>query len=127
MLRAVGAVLKDQLRCDRDIAARLGGEEFAILCFGDLEPNSLRVIGERVREQVAAAGVSTSRGTLRFTGSFGIALCHGGDSGWKSIYARADAALYEAKAAGKNRVEFGSASPSGAPGRSRRLKVVSAR
>ena len=127
VLRAVGAVLKDQLRCDRDIAARLGGEEFAILCFGDLEPNSLRVIGERVREQVAAAGVSTSRGTLRFTGSFGIALPHGGDSGWKSIYARADAALYAAKAAGKNRVEFGSASPPGAPGRSRQLKIVATR
>jgi diguanylate cyclase (GGDEF)-like protein/PAS domain S-box-containing protein len=127
VLRAVGAVLKDQLRCDRDIAARLGGEEFAILCFGALDPNSLRVIGERVREQVAAAGVSTARGILKFTGSFGLALCHVADSGWKSIYARADAALYAAKAAGKNRVEFGSATPPGAPARSRRLKMVSAR
>lgn len=125
VLRAVGVVLRDQLRCDRDIAARLGGEEFAILCFGDLDPGSLRVIGERVREQVAAAGVSTPRGVLRFTGSFGISICDAGDSGWKSIYARADAALYEAKAAGKNRVEFARASTPVAQGRSRRLKVVS--
>jgi PleD family two-component response regulator len=62
---------------------------------------------------------------LRFTGSFGISICDARDSGWKSIYARADAALYQAKAAGKNRVEFAPASTPGAPGRSKRLKVVS--
>ena len=107
VLRTVGLVLQDQLRCDRDMAARLGGEEFAILCFGDLDRHSLRVIAERVREQVAAASVNTPRGVLRFTGSFGAALCDATDSGWKNIYARADAALYEAKAAGKNRVEYG--------------------
>jgi diguanylate cyclase (GGDEF)-like protein/PAS domain S-box-containing protein len=127
VLRTVGCVLRDQLRCDRDIAARLGGEEFAILCFGDLTRESLLVIGERVREQVAAASVNTLRGVLRFTGSFGVALCSAVDSGWKNIYARADAALYEAKTAGKNRVQFGRAHLPGATGRFRTLKIVSAR
>jgi diguanylate cyclase (GGDEF)-like protein/PAS domain S-box-containing protein len=127
VLRAVGGVLKDQLRCDRDIAARLGGEEFAILCFGELEKDSLRVIAERVREQVAAASVNTPKGVLRVTGSFGIALCDANDVGWKNIYARADAALYEAKAAGKNRVEFGKASSPTSSERFRSLKVVAAR
>jgi len=127
VLRAVGCVLKDQLRCDRDIAARLGGEEFAILCFGDLEKDSLRVVAERVREQVAAASVNTPKGVLRVTGSFGIALCDANDVGWKNIYARADAALYEAKAAGKNRVAFGKASTPTSSERFRSLKVVAAR
>jgi diguanylate cyclase (GGDEF)-like protein/PAS domain S-box-containing protein len=127
VLRAVGLVLKDQLRCDRDIAARLGGEEFAILCFGNLEKDSLRTIAERVREQVAAASVNTPKGVVRFTGSFGIAMCDANDVGWKNIYARADAALYEAKAAGKNRVEFGSASTPAASERYRSMKIVATR
>ncbi len=127
VLRAVGCVLRDQLRCDRDIAARLGGEEFAILCFGDLDRDSLRAIAERVREQVAAASVNTPKGVLRFTGSFGIALCDANDVGWKNIYARADAALYEAKAAGKNRVEFGKGSSPALSERFRTLKIAAAR
>jgi len=127
VLRAVALVLRDQLRCDRDIAARLGGEEFAILCFGDLDKESLRAIAERVREQVAAASVNTPKGVLRFTGSFGIALSDANDVGWKNIYARADAALYEAKAAGKNRVEFGHASTPAASERFRSMKIVAAR
>jgi diguanylate cyclase (GGDEF)-like protein/PAS domain S-box-containing protein len=127
VLRTVGIVLRDQLRCDRDIAARLGGEEFAILCFGDLARESLIAVANRVREQVAAASVNTPRGVLRFTGSFGVALCHAGDDGWKNIYARADAALYEAKAAGKNRVHFGRTATPGTTGRFRTLKIVSAR
>lgn len=127
VLRTVGCVLRDQLRCDRDIAARLGGEEFAVLCFGELARESLLVIGERIREQVAAASVNTERGVLRFTGSFGVALCSAADGGWKNIYARADAALYAAKAAGKNRVHFGRTHTPGATGRFRTLKIVSAR
>jgi diguanylate cyclase (GGDEF)-like protein/PAS domain S-box-containing protein len=121
VLRAVGAVLRDQLRCDRDIAARLGGEEFAILCFGDLDRHSLGIIAERVREQVAATGVTIPQGLLEFTGSFGIAICNASDSGWKNIYARADAALYEAKASGKNRVQFGKSVTPAATGRFRTL------
>lgn len=127
VLRAVGGVLKDQLRCDRDIAARLGGEEFAILCFGALDKHSLRIVAERVRAQVAAESVVTPGGPLQFTGSFGVAICDREDGGWKNIYARADAALYEAKAAGKNRVHFGGAQSPAASRRFSQLKMVSAR
>ena len=51
--------------------------------------------------------LATSRGLLRFTGSFGLALSLLDDPDWKTLYGRADAALSEAKAAGKDRISFG--------------------
>jgi len=109
VLRAVGRLLKAQLRGQRDIAARLGGEEFAILCFGEMDEELASQIAERLRARICRESVDTGKGFLEFTASFGLALSHGADFGWKDIYARADAALYQAKAAGKNQVRFGAA------------------
>jgi diguanylate cyclase (GGDEF)-like protein len=89
-----------------DIVARLGGEELAILCRGDVDEAALRQIAERVRDQICKESVDSPRGVIRFTSSFGLALSHADDVDWKHIYATADAALYMAKAAGKNRAVF---------------------
>jgi diguanylate cyclase len=106
VLRAVGRILKDELRGRDDVAARLGGEEFGVLCFGDLDRDSLCRFAERIRTQIGKETLPSRKGPVRFTGSFGVAIADGGDADWKRIYARADAALYRAKAGGKNRVVF---------------------
>jgi PleD family two-component response regulator len=68
--------------------------------------------------------IEVGHGRLTFTASFGLALSHLGDSGWKDIYARADMAMYEAKAAGKDQVKFSQAYIPGATGRFRALRTV---
>jgi len=107
VLRAVGRVLSEELRGRHDVAARLGGEEFAVLCFGDLHEQALRQLAERIRSRINKETLATPSGPLAFTSSFGVALSGLHDRDWRSIYARADAALYRAKAAGKDRVMFG--------------------
>jgi diguanylate cyclase (GGDEF)-like protein len=124
VLRIVGRLLKSELRSHRDVAARLGGEEFAILCFGDLDAELLRLISERVRERMTKDSVQVGRGRLTFTASFGLALSQTADTGWKDIYARADRAMYQAKAAGKDQVKFSDASAPAATGRYPALRVA---
>ncbi len=124
VLRAVGRVLRGQLGNPADVAARLGGEEFAMLCFGELDEASLCEIAERIRSQLKKEVIQTGGGTLRFAGTFGVALSHPGDHDWKGVYARADSALYEAKSSGKDRVLFGSGYTGGATGRFRSLRAM---
>jgi diguanylate cyclase (GGDEF)-like protein/PAS domain S-box-containing protein len=107
VLRAMGRILKEQVRDREDIVARLGGEEFAVLCFGAVNEASLCQLAARIGEQIGKEGVHCAKGIVRFTSSFGVAESQAEDVGWRSIYARADAALYEAKANGKNCVVFG--------------------
>ncbi len=121
VLRALGRTLREQLRGREDIVARLGGEEFAVLCFGDLDEDGLCHLAERIRGQIDKEGVQSARGIVRFTSSFGVALSAPEDASWRNIYARADAALYEAKASGKNRIIFGRSNARGASARFRSL------
>ncbi len=107
VLRAVGRVLAEQLRGRDDLAARLGGEEFAVLCGSELTEDAPHEMAGRIRAQLNKITVSTPKGPVSFTGSFGIATCNPEDVSWKSIFARADGALYAAKEAGKDRVVFG--------------------
>ena len=107
VLRTLGNILSTQLRNSSDMAARLGGDEFAVLCFGDINEQTLHDVAERIHGQIGKAPLATPKGLLRFTGSFGLALSIADDSDWKSVYSRADAALREAKHAGKDRISFG--------------------
>ena len=107
VLRTLGNILSTQLRNSSDMAARLGGDEFAVLCFGDINEQTLHDVAERIHGQIGKAPLATPKGLLRFTGSFGLALSIADDPDWKSVYSRADAALREAKNAGKDRISFG--------------------
>jgi diguanylate cyclase (GGDEF)-like protein/PAS domain S-box-containing protein len=110
VLRAVGSLLQNQLRGQRDIAARLGGEEFAVLCFGEMDEELVTQVAERLRRRLSRESIDSGKYPFEVTASFGLALSNASDFGWKDIYARADAALYQAKAAGKNQVKFGAPS-----------------
>ncbi|MFZ2100798.1 MAG: sensor domain-containing diguanylate cyclase [Oricola sp.] len=85
------------------IFARIGGEEFLLLLPG-VDLRSAASIGEKLREAASAIDVRAETDTFRFTVSFGIAAYAPHDSHFERLVARADAALYDAKRLGRNRV-----------------------
>jgi diguanylate cyclase (GGDEF)-like protein len=97
-LRAAGAALA---RCARraDLVARVGGEEMAWLM-----PDAALAEGARAAERARAALAALSLGAGRLTASFGVAELHPGEPA-RALVRRADAALYRAKALGRDRVE----------------------
>ena len=104
ILRAIGQTLQSNIK-GRDIAARPGGDEFAIL----LQQTPLagaRALAEQIRTAVAAGRIRRADSKEQpgsVTLSIGVAI--GGDEDTlESLMARADAALYAAKRAGRNRV-----------------------
>jgi diguanylate cyclase (GGDEF)-like protein len=103
-LREVARIAEGQLR-GVDLAARYGGEELAFL----LPRTSLaeaHAVAERIREHVALHCFIDGGTTLRITASLGVAgWAEAGVDDPTSLVRRADAALYRAKAHGKNRVE----------------------
>jgi diguanylate cyclase (GGDEF)-like protein len=103
VLREVAHVLKRHTRTE-DIACRYGGEEFLLVLPGcPLEDAYLKA--EAIREAIAQLRVSAGSAALsRVTASLGIACYpHNGDRVDELIRA-ADAALYKAKAAGRNQI-----------------------
>ena len=86
---------------DAKVAARLGGEEFALLIEAELA-NAIR-IAESLRVKVAALQFKTNQGTVTPTVSLGVSSWKGGDS-IDTLLKRADMGLYEAKTGGRNRV-----------------------
>ncbi|HEX4152201.1 MAG TPA: diguanylate cyclase [Steroidobacteraceae bacterium] len=125
VLRSLGNILNTQLRNSSDMAARLGGDEFAVLCFGDINEQTLHDVAERIHTQIGKEPLATPKGLLRFSGSFGLALSNADDPDWKTLFGRADAALREAKAAGKDRISFGRSQSKSATQRLRALSVPS--
>jgi diguanylate cyclase (GGDEF)-like protein len=92
-----------------DHVARYGGEEFAVLLPGADIAAAGRV-AERIREAVATATTGLMQGTDTVTASIGAAACHPDDDfSLAGLMARADAALYDAKRGGRNRVVLGEA------------------
>ena len=99
LLRTVGRRLQGCLR-QTDTVARFGGDEFVVLLIGEVETDVLRVVDritEALRRPVDLAG-----GQHYVTASMGYARCpqHGEDAG--TLLQRADVAMYQAKARGRN-------------------------
>ncbi len=94
------AITLEKVSRDNDTAARLGGEEFALLLSG-IAGDKAAVVAERLREvlkndQIADVGVVTV--------SIGVAACPVSATSERSLYAAADRALYVAKNGGRDRV-----------------------
>jgi two-component system cell cycle response regulator len=103
VLKTVGMRLKGALRA-YDIVGRYGGEEFLIVCPGCAEKTLLRR-AEELRAAIAGEPVPTPEGALSVTLSLGAAVAHKTVPQDQLLQA-ADEALYKAKRAGRNRVEF---------------------
>jgi diguanylate cyclase (GGDEF)-like protein len=101
VLRAVGGAIVSAVRED-DVPARYGGEEFVVL-LRNPTPAVATEVGERVRQAVGGLDVSAF-GVARVSVSVGVAVADGPDQPIESIVANADAALYRAKRAGRDRV-----------------------
>lgn len=102
-LKGFAATVRDALR-QVDSVGRLGGEEFAVLLTG-CESGDALLFAERLRQLVADLKVSFDRLEIAVTVSIGIASMQPADVSAAQALERADAALYRAKAAGRNRVE----------------------
>lgn len=98
-IRHLASALREHSR-DNDTAARLGGEEFALLLAG-VDDRGAGIAAERLRESVMAEPLE---GIGLVTISLGVAACPAHADSERALYAAADAALYRAKNEGRNRV-----------------------
>jgi diguanylate cyclase (GGDEF)-like protein len=105
VLAHVASVLRELSR-DIDTPARYGGEEMAVI-LPETDLQGTARLAARIRAAVAGMQVPGARGarSLRVTASFGVAAAPDSAVEPERLVAAADAALYRAKRAGKNRVE----------------------
>ncbi|OPY93058.1 MAG: Response regulator PleD [Syntrophaceae bacterium PtaU1.Bin231] len=89
-----------------DVFARIGGEEFAVL-LPETAVKEAEPVAERLRARLAVTPVDLPGGkSVSFTVSVGVSAMRPGEDSCEEILKRADKALYEAKAAGRNRVHI---------------------
>jgi diguanylate cyclase (GGDEF)-like protein len=105
VLRGVADRLRETLRAT-DVGARYGGEEFLVILAQNDAPGAA-LFGERWRQAVETAGFPLPGGRrVSVTISVGVASFAPGIGTGPELVAEADAALYAAKQAGRNRVEL---------------------
>ena len=106
VLQGFVKTVSDVLR-ESDLIGRLGGEEFAVLL-----PNTImeggRALAQRIIDSARDSTVEVSGQRIPYTVSVG-AGCLTGETNFAALLAHADAALYRAKASGRDRLEVGSA------------------
>lgn len=103
VLRQFAAELKRLTRAD-DLVARMGGEEFAVL-LSDTNIDAAEAIANRIRTEISVTPISLPDGeVLNITVSIGMTRVLPSDITWSSVIKRADIALYQSKAAGRNTV-----------------------
>ncbi len=119
VLRTIGRLMKAELRKGGDLAARYGGEEFCVILpgvaavrptgrAGEPAPEAgAAALAERLRRRIASFPfpLEPAGDPVRVTVSIGVASWPNGAEGLDELVGRADAALYAAKRAGKDRVE----------------------
>ncbi|WP_420102507.1 PleD family two-component system response regulator [Bosea sp. (in: a-proteobacteria)] len=88
-----------------DVVARMGGEEIVVL-LPDTAAPAAQAVAERIRERVEQQGFPIQAGQrqIRVTVSIGVSSRKAGDQSSADMMKRADDALYQAKAGGRNRV-----------------------
>jgi diguanylate cyclase (GGDEF)-like protein len=105
VLRCFSAVVCGRLR-GSDLVGRIGGEEFLVV-LPETGGGEALTVAEGLRTALAAEPMPVPDGEdLRVTCCFGVVEYGANDVDGGSLLARADMALYRAKASGRNRVEF---------------------
>jgi diguanylate cyclase (GGDEF)-like protein len=100
VLSAVGRELGELLRAS-DLRCRFGGEEFLLVLPDTPQAGAARV-AESLRQSIADLRVPWQGAQIPVTASFGVATARRGELDRQALLARADAALYRAKQAGRN-------------------------
>ena len=106
VLRHVAELLRMTLRRG-DLAGRIGGEEFVVVCL-DTDSAGTQYLAERLREAIEQQSIAVSEADhpLQCTVTIGISRAFGSAELFEPAMQEADAALYRGKAAGRNRVEL---------------------
>jgi len=99
------ALAIEKYRRRGDVAARLGGEEFALI-MPQITPEQARHLVGAIISAFEAETIETRLGVLRCTASAGISFGGSGGGTFDEVLARADKALYTAKKRGRNRIEI---------------------
>lgn len=100
VLLQVAGEIRSQLRRN-EFLARIGGDEFALLV-GDIGDEQLKTLADRLMAVVGAMSFNLGEVRLSLTSSLGIATFPGHAGTPQELIAHADAAMYQAKDAGKN-------------------------
>jgi diguanylate cyclase (GGDEF)-like protein len=101
-LKAFTRTVAAELR-EGDLLSRLGGEEFAV-ALADCRADQALKLAERIRRSAAALTLNEAGAEMRLTVSIGVASLRAAES-LDALLTKADAALYRAKAGGRDRVE----------------------
>jgi diguanylate cyclase (GGDEF)-like protein len=101
VLRLTGEIGRNHIRAT-DLLGRIGGEEFALL-MPHTPVEGARQFADRLREAIGSGEARIDGQCIRITVSLGLAELRPNEN-FDSLYARADAALYAAKAGGRNRL-----------------------
>ncbi len=103
VIQSVGSRIRDVLRT-YDAVGRYGGEEFLLVLPGS-DGSIVREIAERARLRVAAEPIVSGTTSLSVSISIGVSWADPVDATSAALIEAADAAMYRAKQAGRNRVE----------------------
>jgi diguanylate cyclase (GGDEF)-like protein len=107
VLQQFAALLQSHIRPGVDWLARYGGEEF-VLVLPETDLSGCHTVAERLRRLVSENQIVTPAGAISITASFGVTgLAAGGQESplaMENLLAEADHFMYQAKAAGRNRV-----------------------
>lgn len=109
LLCAVSRMCAAQLRAS-DYFGRVGGEEF-VSVMPETDEDEACACAERMRRAVAAIRLDTPNGTIGCTISIGIAALHQEHAEFGALLVAADAALYQAKSSGRDRVVLAPSHP----------------
>jgi two-component system, cell cycle response regulator len=105
VLKKFAELLRANTRAS-NICGRIGGEEFVVILTHVEKPN-IQIVVDRIRHQLEAEAFTFNGRTLGVTASFGISGFQSGEAPkFDQLIREADVALYAAKRAGRNRLEF---------------------
>jgi len=104
VLKELSKIVMTKLVRANDYFARFGGEEFVIILAGTIQKTALEV-AERIRQTVQTHQFEFDGRLIPVTVSIGVSVRHPQED-WKSLYDRADKALYASKQGGRNRVSL---------------------
>ncbi len=102
VIRHISALIHAHVR-ETDVSGRYGGEEFAIL-LADTTIENAQVFAERLRREVASSVVKHNDIDLKYTVSIGLAEVDASIKSYEAWIECADAALYQSKESGRNKV-----------------------